>query len=233
MLRGTRRALLGGKRLYYKKVLSYNPTAYWPLWETSGTVAECLNNSALNGTYTTVTLGNAAGPDGSPCPLFDGTDSRVAIPVNGVMNLSAGTAMGWMKVSAAGIWTDGVIRYLMRLETNTSNYVRLYKHSTNNTVALHTNFGGTFKGLNPGSTSVDWIFAAVTWDKTADEIRGYYNGAQVSPTLTGLGTWSAQPGVNFIGAASASANVFSGWLAQCAIWTRALTPAEVADLYLI
>ena len=59
---------------FYRKVLDYRPIAYWPQWESAGSAARCLVNTAQNGAYTGVTLGQPGAVDGDLCPYYDGAN---------------------------------------------------------------------------------------------------------------------------------------------------------------
>jgi hypothetical protein len=67
---------------YQSIILADNPVAYWPLDETSGTVAHDLSGNGYNGTYEgTYTLGSIPLVAGVPSVLMGGhgTDSLVNV----------------------------------------------------------------------------------------------------------------------------------------------------------
>ena len=70
------------KRLYKQVVLADKPVAFWPLDETSGTVANDLSGNGYNGTYTGgFTLGLPGIPAGGTGAKFDGTTGYVVAPL--------------------------------------------------------------------------------------------------------------------------------------------------------
>ena len=77
---------------------------------------------------------------------------------------------------------------------------------------------------------------ALTWSKSAGvsgEVRAYYSGSQTGATQVALGVWAGPlaAGVTVIGAFStAPILLWSGFLAHCAIWRRALSATQVARL---
>lgn len=240
LLHGTRRALLGGKTPYFKKVLSTGPIAYWPQWELTGTNAKDLINSpAQDGTYTGVTLNALAGPDGSPSPFFDGANDFNDIfsaPLKTAFDWDTGAVAAWMRVDNVGVWTDGTVRQLMqwgRRFGGLITFVRIQKANANNTLGWHYTAGGVNKSVLDGAVStVAWFHVAMTWDRGADEMKAFLNGAQNGITQTGLGVPSGNLDVpSIIGAANSVPEApWHGYLAHPAVWDRPLAPAEIANL---
>lgn len=238
---------------YYRKVLYYRPIAYWPLWETSGMVARCLVNTAQNGTYTGVTLGQAGIGDGNTCPLFDGANDYCDIYTaafkdafalyndpTGLLDESEGTVMVWAKVANAGVWTDGADRFLLQLAVDANNRLLCAKTITNNRLFLKYAAGGAFEdqAIN-GMTTIEWMCLGMTWSKSAGangEVKHFLNGVQQGATDTALGVWvgNLAAAATTIGASSTGpAEPWHGWLAHCAVWDTPLTPTQIADLAVV
>lgn len=216
-----------------------NLIAYWKLGETSGTAADDSSATGADGAYAgTYTLGQTGIGDGSLSTLFAG--GRVSLAANlaaldAVFLGSAGTLAVWAKVSAAGVWTDGVTRSIVEIGVDANNRILLYKNNSSNIVSVLYVAGGTSQ--NPVKTSFNttgWFSLIATWDKAADQVKAYVNGVQSDTTKTGLGvwagslasTWSAIADVSSAG----SANNFTGNISQVAAWKVALTAAEVAGI---
>jgi len=223
---------------YSNKVLRTDPAACWPLWETAGGYAECLVNSpAQNGAYTGVTLGDGVGPDGSPCPFFDGVNDFVDIYsaiLSAAFDGGEGSMMIWAKVNAVEVWTDGANRMALHLGTNTSNnYLRMMKESANNRMQWLYYAGGTADSASKSALSdTDWVMLAMTWSKSADLLQYFYDGSREAID-TGLGTYvdALVETYTNVGSQTESGLLpWHGWLAHCAIWDRPLTQAEIAAL---
>lgn len=223
---------------YYERVLNLDPIAYWPLWETSGTTAECLVNPAQNGTYSsdvsTWPVGTGIG-DGNSAPGFDGTNDWVegiTATIAAAWNGSEGTLFHWLKVANVGVWTDGVRRDTMFFQVDGSNYVMIRRSTANNTMQWLYNAGGTLEVVGTaGLSSTAWVPVALTWSKSAEEMKAYWNGAQTGATQTTLGVWAGTIGAANIGATGVGpANPWSGWLAHAAVWDRALTQPDINSL---
>lgn len=220
---------------YGAKVAAMGPIAYWPMDESSGAVAFDRSGNSRNGAYTGVALGATGIGDGRTSASFDGTTSYNNVfgaSLAAAFNNQEGTAIVWIKASASGIWTDGVNRRFLRFAVDANNQVVFNKSSSNNNTDILYVAGSVTKGVTVstfgGSTA--WNCIGITWSKSADQVKAYGNGVQVSATTTGLGVWagSIAATTTLIGAfVTTPTNVWSGSLAHCAIWNRALSAAEM------
>ena len=219
---------------YTQKVQALAPIAYWPLAESSGSVATDESGNARNGAYTSVALGAAGIGDGRSAATFDGSTSYCNVQGAGLtaaFSGAAGTLALWAKVSAAGVWTDGVTRLLAIFLVDASNFVRLRKISTANTLDAQYSAGGTIKTVQISTSTTGYFHLAATWNKAGDQFIVYFNGAQSGSTQTGLGTFAGSLATSLIGANStAPANVHSGVEAHVALWASALSAAQIATL---
>lgn len=221
-----------------KAIATANLIAYWPLWETSGSVADNYEGTAArDGAYTGVALNNSTFSNGDPVGLWDGSNDYCNIhsaSLNTAFgNGQEGTVSIWVKVSAAGIWTDSTSRRAFQLRVDDNNRVILNRTTTNNQLAAFYIAGGTTDTLTISTSSTGWIHLALTWSKANDQMIAYLNGTQTGSTQTGIGTWagSLDNASCMIGARSTTPNeVWSGYLAHCALWTTPLSAAQVAQL---
>jgi hypothetical protein len=239
LLRGTRRALLDGKRPYFKKVLATGPIAYWPQWELTGAVAQDLIDSPnQDGAYTGVTLNALPGPDGSPTPFFDGANdfnNIFSATLQGAFDGDEGTVAVWARVFNAGVWTDGAARRILILFTPNPSFVTIVKQAAANTLRFSYR-GNLVRSVDVITTLVDFFHVAMTWSISAGvngEMRAFFNGVQQGATQVALGPFA---GVlsntrTVVGADNITpGTVWHGYLAHPAVWDRPLTPAEIASL---
>jgi hypothetical protein len=237
--RSHHRRVWGGA--YSERVLSYSPTAYWPLWEASGSAAACLINSEQNGAYTGVTLGQTGIGDGETCPLFDGANDYLdiySLTLRAAFPGAEGTLLLWFKVANAGVWADSTNRRIVGIVAgNANNRVLVTKTSTNGRLAFAYSAGGTHETLNDdGHSETTWLPLALTWSKTADQFKVFISGSQVGSTQTGLGTWDGTlvEDDTLIGAAAKTpTTVFNGYIAHVALFGSALSPGAIADLAVV
>lgn len=232
-----RNRLLWGNRRYSDKVLSIqraNLLAYWKLAETSGTTIVDSSGNGRTGTYTGVDLGQTGIGDGGTAPLWDGVNDYgnvYSAGLAGAFNGSEGTLLLWFRVSAAGVWTDATTRRLITLEINSSNRVTVGRSTTNNQLAFDYRAGGTIESVNASLSPTGWTCVALTWSKTTEEMKAYLNGVQSGSTQTALGVWVGTLPSAYLGSSSAVPQTpWSGYLAHTALWSTALSAAEIARL---
>lgn len=137
----------------------------------------------------------------------------------------------FVKMSAAGDWTDGTLRVIFIDRADTNNSFAIFKSATNNTITFQIFAGGTLKTFNVGSLSyTDWFHVAITLDADTDQAKGFINGVQVGSTQTGLGVWVGNLSTTqtVIGANNTSAaNGHKGQLAHDFRASRALSDADI------
>jgi hypothetical protein len=237
-LPATRLAGLIAAEEYADRVLATrraNLIGYWPLWEPSGVVATDISGNGRNGAHTGVTLGQPGIGDGRTCPLYDSTTDYTNIysaGLAGAFNSAEGTIAIWAKIPA-GVWVDGQTRVLMGLRVDANNLVLITRTSVNNQLLMRYTAGGTISGNTVSFSSLSWFHAAITWSKSADQMIRYINGAQTGTISNGLGVWAgalSSTQCNIGALNTTTAQVLNGYLAHAALWTAALTPAEIAAL---
>ncbi len=225
---------------YLGYILATRPFAYWPLSEVSGTQATDVAGG-FHGTYNNVTLNATLFPDGTPAPLFDASNERVALDATALdtpFDPLVGTMACWLRVRVAGVWSDGVLRAPFSAGANANNRIFVNKGDfffSPNIVQLNYRAGGTVEAKSISSYQpTTWFHLALTWDKTGDTVRFYLNGAENTPASTSLGTWSGTLATAFTAIgninSAGGANFWDGYIKHCALWNRVLTPAEIASL---
>ena len=231
--------LLGGgvAETYADRVLATGPIAYWPLRETSGTVAQCLTNAAMNGTYArnVTDMGTGAGiGDGNTAPVFNGANDFVNIysaALAAAFSGASGMLMVWSRVSGAGIWTDGLQHNSAALAADAVDNVYAAKVVANNTLWMRYRANNVSKSVTfLSGGNLAWFQWAITWSAAADQVMIFYNGVQQGATQNALGAWAGALAANqtIIGAAnSVPATPWSGTLAHVAVWDAVDTGAIV------
>ncbi|MEP7167548.1 MAG: LamG-like jellyroll fold domain-containing protein [Candidatus Woesebacteria bacterium] len=186
-----------------------------------------------------VVRGTATGANGhlATAYTFDGVDDEVNLysaDLNSVFNQSEGTAIVWAKVSSAAVWTDGASHYITLYRADVNNKVELFKTTTNNQLTIRYVANNVVSGANFTASPTDWFQTAITWSKTSDQVKVYFNGAQQGSTATGLGTWvgNLNSGTTVAGASSnAGLLPWSGMINDVRLYNRALSASEVLALY--
>ncbi len=207
--------------------------AYWHLAEGAGTgVVDSI--SQLAGVLGTTT----AAPTWVTGPVlsFDGGDflNIYSAALNSLFNGVTGTIAICAQVSAVGDWTDATARTAVALRVDANNLLGISKSATSNRLTFSYTAGGTPIAINKNSVSETNVMRLVmTWDKPADTVSAYYNGALVSSS-TGLGTYSGgnlSTTLCCVGANSTSSGVpWKGITADLIIANRAFQSTDVAVL---
>lgn len=222
----------GGSLAYAAKILtiqSANALSLLNLAETSGGTAADATGNSRTGAYNSVTLNATAFLDGTPAPSFDGTTSWInwfTSSLAGAINLSEGTFACWVKASAAGVWTDGVVRVFQEWFINSTNKAIFDKHSVNNQSALLYNSGSLVDSITaPGSA---WASFVATWSISNLRSRIYLNGSLLSPA--GVLSTAASGSIASISIgrqSNTSAQFWSGNMKYCGVWSTEWAQADV------
>jgi hypothetical protein len=159
--------------------------------------------------------------------FFDGVDDYVSIPTDKTAGQSAFTIAAWVKPSALvgsaaiiGNWS-GTTTTLFRMTAGGVLQGYLVNSSG-------TQYGGS---LGSTLTTGSWQLAVLTYD--GNNLTAYLNGVQGSSiaatgTVRASGNYMAISGSGSIGGSSGP---FSGNIDEVRIYNRALSPAEVKNLY--
>lgn len=228
-------AITGHGNYYYQKVRN-DLIQYLFQNELVGTVANDDSPENNDGSYSNVTLDAIDSPvPGDRAPLFNGSTSFVNAGSAGLfsdINTAEGSISIWIKVASAGVWTDGTVRRLVRLATGAGNEMYIQRAAANNILQFVYVAGGVSDVVNKtGASETDWVHIVMTWSKSNDRLRAYWNGALVG-TATTLGTWVGAINSVTIGGQGA-ALVWSGYLSHYRLYNRELTAAEVLELFTI
>jgi hypothetical protein len=232
-----------GGNAYWQTISQTEPTSligYWRLNEKTGIVAADSSGNGHDGTATGVTWGADGIGDGSTSATFDKVNDLVNVysaGLNTAFDPAQGTVLIWLKVTSAATWSDGQSRVAVWLGMNSStDYSSIKKRDTNNHIEFRYEADNVLKNyIFDSSGNIGWIMCAMTWSKSADEVKCYINGQQVGATLTGLGAWvgSLSSTSTVIGALNTTPiQVWSGNLAHCALWKTPLSADQIAALYL-
>lgn len=223
---------------YSDILLSLSPIAYWKLDETSGSTAFDSSGNGFDGTYSGVTLAAATGPDGAPAPSFDGVNDYVNVYSAGLasaFNPAEGTIVAWARVASSAIWTDGAVRRVINLETNTNNRLHITRTTANGQMQFfyRTNTSFTQSVSLAGLSPVTYMHYGQTWSSSANEFKAYYGGSQTGSTQSGLSTWAGSLsstatniGIQF----TSGTSPWHGSIAHVALFDYALSPAQIATL---
>lgn len=150
--------------------------------------------------------GGAGAANNTPVPTagvvanaqgFDGAGDFIAIPkVEDDFDVDLGTVSAWFTVEPSGS------RVIVELRTDNNNHLSLWWNGSTRTFRLLRRATGVEVLAETAAVTDDgaWHLATLTWDKLADELKGYIDGAQIGTTQTGLLNWiGALNGLGSIG----------------------------------
>jgi len=232
-----------GGASYISKVIATSPLAYWPLKETSGTVAADVVGG-FNGTYkrNVSTMGVEAGPSpGTTAPTFDGTNDVIniySVAYSNAFPRAAGSLVMWGKAYHTDYWAAAVVAALF-CSMVSGNGIKVWKSSgPANRLYILDYFGA---GVNDACyhtvnvATAGWFMFAGTWDYAADAVHGYWNDANSTihdGSSLGEMTGALNAGLCVIGAAASTPTTpWRGSVSDVILYNRALTPTEITNIY--
>ncbi len=165
---------------------------------------------------------------------FDGTDDYILVPDNDTLDLSdAMTITAWIKSES----TSGPRVIVSKWNDNSWDYSYIFKdHNYSDKLRITLTKGGLRGDLGDltGAAFIPletWIHVAATYD--SDTLRLYFNGVQ-DGTLSASGTIKNSATALLIGAVYTGGGIqekFKGAIDDIRIYNRALSPAEIQEIY--
>lgn len=210
---------------------------YWPLQETTGTIATDTTGNGHDGTLANLTFdsNSITGPTNwLPTALeADGTTlQRVEIPDNS--DLRGGNQVSlsaWIDISI-----DETIVPISKGSSVTEKDYSIIKYDSNhgtypNQSGYYSETGGTdYRVMAVHPTSNQWLHVVVSYDNTTGSTSTYFDGVLVATGSTaGESASTSSPLVLFTLPYETSGR--AGAIAGLGMWDRILTPLEVNDLY--
>jgi signal peptidase I len=215
---------------YYSAVKALGPQSYWRLGELSGTTAADAQG-LLNGTYAASVTNGVAAPlshdNDTAISCVTGTTCFSTADNNAFHNTGAQSIALWFKPSTASQSSNA--RVLAKYDGTNITYFIAY-NGTNGQMRylVDVNSRITAQSTTLLTNTNTWSFIVGTWDGSTARI--YINGTQEG-TATGTGPVK-QNTSGFVGLGTAGGTAGArGSLDDVAIWDRALTPAEITNLY--
>ena len=217
---------------YTEIVLETDPIAHWTLGERFGATAYDTTQNRFNGAITGATLGQPGIGDGLTSMYFDGATDIIDVFSPGLAAAWNGNEYSWMiwvKVEDVPTWQADYTRFLQAFAGG--DFAQLQIAAADGFVLSTRKVTVAVSKTADASSTLDWIFLVATISRTANEHWLYFDAVQQGAAAAVTNAW-ANPVTTFtIGAQAGPSNVMKGWLAHPALWTRALTPAEVQRLY--
>jgi len=215
--------------LYKPTVLADAPIRYYRLNDTNTTAVDIgsgAQNGTLHGTITESQSGLLTG-DSDNCMLFDGSTGYVSLPTTGLpTGASAWSIEAWCKISAIPSATYHSIASFGTYGTNQKMAGLSIKSSGTTAQFMCTTYNGDILSSNISANTAYHVVG--TYDGT--NTRLYVNGALAAgPTPF---TLTIALAFASIGAENSTAqDFFSGLIDEVAIYSTALSAAQIANHY--
>jgi len=220
-------------------LIESHPLTMFPLWETGGLIANDLSGNGRNGAFAPggVTYGQPGVGDGQGCAKLDGGGAAVgyidaySASMAAAFNSSVGSMMIYAAPDDAGAWTSGAEKYIYRYRSTVNNRIDILKRANpSDTIAAQYVANGVASSVELfGLSAADFYQIVLTWNKPGDRVRGYLNGLQFGPDVTGLGVWAGALNAGLCGIGAGGATNYEVWpgrLAYAVLWDREITPTE-------
>jgi large repetitive protein len=190
----------------------------WPFHEGSGNTVRDLSGNGYNGVCTTGVW--ASSPVGSALTVAGIDGNTAQIPSFGISTGKV-TIAAWVLIAS----TTGGYYEIFRVESGTSWYL-LYNHTSGGTIT----FSPANDNFNVAGISVaigEWNFIVATFDGATVYL---YKNAALATSMAG-GALATDAGPAAFGADPSGGQYLDGKIGGALIYNRALSAAEVAQLY--
>jgi len=161
--------------------------------------------------------------------LFNGsTQYGVLDAAAGDIDTDKGTFSAWIKFNGANSNNGAFIK----ASVNSSNLISMVYITSTEKFRFTYKAGGTSKIAEVATTEeVDgnWTHLSMTWNTSADELKGYVNGVQVGGTQSSLGTFSGTIDKCYFGRNTLADNsYFKGYIDEVSVFDEVVS---ISDLY--
>ena len=185
------------------------------------------NDSSGNGNNGTVIGPTLISGYIGQCYDYDGSNDRIEVPHNASLNASTAlTIAAWIKLDAVNAWAG-----LVTKGVNASNYS--FQLASDGSGKLQFQSGGVpFTNRVNSNTAIPlyvWRHVAVTFD--SGTVKFYINGVLDATRTVSWGLSANNESLVFGADFPGGDEYLNGRLDEAAIWTRVLSPAEIADIY--
>ncbi|THG30798.1 LamG-like jellyroll fold domain-containing protein [Naasia lichenicola] len=227
-------AASGSLSSYATTILNDSPTSYWRLGESTTTVADLAgtNNAVATSTVTRSQAGALAN-DTDTAARFSGSSSSYVSTQTAVLPPNTVSVEAWFKTTAS---TRGKIVGFGNVASgsSTNNYDRDITIDSSGRLSFGVRSGTATVSVSSSASGYNngaWHHAVATVGSAG--IKLYVDGVQVASRTDATAAWWTYPGYWRIGGdtASAGSSYFNGTVDDVAVYSSALTAAQVSSHY--
>ena len=204
--------------------------AYWKLDEASGNRADSFGSFTLTDNNT---VGSATGRIGLASDHIRANNEFLS---NTTVCNSIGNAWsfaGWFNFPEIGVANQTIIS--IRPGAGAANLIQIETNINSGQLRsiIFNSAGSNRKDYqkNGGLVANTWEFFAMTWDGTTFEMYHDGSNAGITKAVDLSLSMTATSRTLRIGAELSASNVADGLIDEIGVWTRALTSAEITELY--
>jgi len=162
--------------------------------------------------------------------LLDGETQYInADTVADDISVEKGTYSMWIKFNGA----TSINANFLKASVNGSNQISIaYINSTSKFRFTYKAAGTTQKAevATSEESEGNWTHLAMTWDTSADELKGYVNGSQVGGTQSGLGVFEGTIDQCYFGRNTLAENsYFNGYIDEISIFDEVINMSNLYD----
>jgi len=162
--------------------------------------------------------------------LLDGSTQYInADTVAGDIDTSKGTYSMWIKFDGA----TSINANFLKASVNGSNQISIAYINSTSKFRFTYKAGGEQQIAEVTTTEEidgNWTHLAMTWDTSADELKGYVNGSQVGGTQSGLGAFEGAIEKCYFGRNTLAENsYFKGYIDEISIFDEVISMSNLYD----
>lgn len=226
---------------YMDKVLHIQPSnllGYWPLNETSGTVAHDYSGNGYNGAINDCLLGQAGIGDGQPSPYFNGISSYIDVSIPALLASfpwDSGTLMVWQLIDADA---TGSLKRCVRVGTSNIDYALTFRSSVDSfqQVGYYTlNEWGGYVAIVPRYTG--YFCTIMSWRYSTTTGKTYFEAMMQNSTVFDMSLPSISDhtilpatGMTIGMHTDFVTDPWKGYLAHVALWNIPLSTKHMSGL---
>lgn len=214
---------------YATAVLALSPTQFLQLQEASGATATDASGNGNHGTY-------GAGASYQQASLLSGEPSDYSIAVGGTTGINS--SLNPFAAGASQTWAGWAVRsstaadHTLMSSGGVVHGADLYANSGSESVTFESNtsqVGVTWAAALPvAGTPFHW---ALVYKDATRNAEFFVNGISLGAQTEGFGYFTPDPGGTQEWGAWSGAQRWPGRISHVAVWSVALTSAQILDLY--
>ena len=200
-----------------------NLVGTWQFEEGSGTTINDLSGNSNNGSISGATW--VSGKTGGGL-YFDGNSNYGTFSLTGFgSDFSEGTISMWVNAN----WNNSTSETFIHIYVDAQNYISISKSNFNNLLWRYSANNTLEQGSKSMTDPNGWHMLSMTFSKSGEVVKYYFDGASGASDSTNLGVWTGTPSVRYL--ARSTSDYGEATIDDVRIYNRVLNSSEIAELY--